>query len=332
MRRRREPYCPCGENARIRPSYGREHFGKLYDLIFSDDLNAAQVVIATRCSFRFAETSAGDLRGVTPDFVTYASCFLAMLMGRYLLQDLGIDLSQLNHLKFSPAKSKWDQNEETYFTRAVDAVDRAVEKFIRRTGSVFAATGSDVPTWGPPRRAERRIGGKWLISFSRGSSRPSVTQRSITLMSRWLPAAFSGLMGIASESSSRRGCRPNSPEMFVLGDYDVERKTGPAIWLRCVIANKAPNVELPNGATLSVSTRGRRQSTRGRKLSGPLKPLAELQYSGVIWSQINSKDWTILAFLKSDQGGLGLDAPRIAMPSRPCNWPSIACWMRTSNF
>ena len=27
--------------------YGREHFGKLYDLIFTDDLNAAQVVIAT---------------------------------------------------------------------------------------------------------------------------------------------------------------------------------------------------------------------------------------------------------------------------------------------
>ena len=38
-----------------------------------------------------------------------------------------------------------------------------------------------------------------------------------------------------------------------------------------------------------------------------LKPLAELQYRGVIWSQINAKDWTILAFLKSDQGGLGLD-------------------------
>ena len=38
-----------------------------------------------------------------------------------------------------------------------------------------------------------------------------------------------------------------------------------------------------------------------------LKPLAELQYRGAIWSQINTKDWTILAFLKSDQGGLGLD-------------------------
>lgn len=38
-----------------------------------------------------------------------------------------------------------------------------------------------------------------------------------------------------------------------------------------------------------------------------LKPLAELQYRGVIWSQVNAKDWTIMAFLKSDQGGMGLD-------------------------
>ena len=38
-----------------------------------------------------------------------------------------------------------------------------------------------------------------------------------------------------------------------------------------------------------------------------LKPLAELQYQGAIWSQMNAKDWTILAFLKSDPGGLGLD-------------------------
>ena len=39
----------------------------------------------------------------------------------------------------------------------------------------------------------------------------------------------------------------------------------------------------------------------------PIKLLAELQYRGVIWSQINAKDWTILAYLKSEQGGLGLD-------------------------
>ena len=28
------------------------------------------------------------------------------------------------------------------------------------------------------------------------------------------------------------------PEIFVLGDYDIENRTGPAIWLRCVLAGK----------------------------------------------------------------------------------------------
>ncbi len=99
------------------------------------------------------------------------------------------------------------------------------------------------------------------------------------------------------------------PEMFVLGDYDIEKKTGPAIWLRCVIAGKALNVELPNGTKPILYLPGvSRQDLRAvESCPDHLKPLAELQYSGVIWSQINAKDWTILAFLKSDQGGLGLD-------------------------
>jgi hypothetical protein len=107
--------------------YGREHFGKLYDRIFSDDLNAAQVVIATLL-FRFAENKRRRPPAGAPDFVAYASCFLAMLMGRYLLEDLGITLAQLDHLKFIEAKSKIDQNEEAYFTRAVAAVDAAVRR------------------------------------------------------------------------------------------------------------------------------------------------------------------------------------------------------------
>ncbi len=99
------------------------------------------------------------------------------------------------------------------------------------------------------------------------------------------------------------------PGMFILGDYDIENRTGPAIWLRCVIAGKAPNVELPNGSTPILYLPGvSRQDLRAvESCPDHLKPLAELQYSGVIWSQINAKDWTILSFLKSDQGGLGLD-------------------------
>jgi hypothetical protein len=41
-----------------------------------------------------------------------------------------------------------------------------------------------------------------------------------------------------------------------------------------------------------------------------LVPLAELQYRGVFWSQVNHKDWTTLAFMQSADGGLGLDVAR----------------------
>ena len=98
-------------------------------------------------------------------------------------------------------------------------------------------------------------------------------------------------------------------ELLVLGDYTPESRTGPAIWLRCVIAGQVENVSLPEDRTPILYLPGvSRQDLRAvESCPDHLKPLAELQYRGVIWSQINAKDWTILAYLKSDQGGLGLD-------------------------
>ena len=98
-------------------------------------------------------------------------------------------------------------------------------------------------------------------------------------------------------------------EMLVLGDYLPEKRTGPAIWLRCVLAGKVPEVTLPADRVPVFYLPGvSRQDLRAvDSCPDHLKALAELQYRGVIWSQINAKDWTILAYLKSDQGGLGLD-------------------------
>lgn len=99
------------------------------------------------------------------------------------------------------------------------------------------------------------------------------------------------------------------PELLILGDYVPEKHTGPAIWLRCVIAGKIEDVALPAERTPILYLPGvSRQELRAVE-SCPelLKPLAELQYRGVFWSQVNAKDWTIRSYLKSDQGGLGLD-------------------------
>ena len=98
-------------------------------------------------------------------------------------------------------------------------------------------------------------------------------------------------------------------ELFVLGDYVLGNQIGPAVWLRCVIAGKAPDVTLPDDRVPVFYLPGvSRQDLRAIEACPDLlKPLAELQYRGVIWSQANAKDWTIMAFLKSDQGGMGLD-------------------------
>lgn len=98
-------------------------------------------------------------------------------------------------------------------------------------------------------------------------------------------------------------------QLLVLGDYAPEKHTGPAIWLRCAIARTLPDVAIPANQIPIIYLPGvGRQDLRAvDACPDSLKPLAELQYRGVIWSQINAKDWTVLAFLKSDQGGLGLD-------------------------
>lgn len=112
----------------------------------------------------------------------------------------------------------------------------------------------------------------------------------------------------------------NMPELCVLGDYAPERRMGPAIWLRCVLTSgPIPQAPIPVGISEDVSCEDEmtfvfylpgvsRQDLRAvETCPDHLKPLAELQYRGVIWSQISAKDWTILAWLKSEQGGLGLD-------------------------
>jgi len=106
---------------------GGEHFGKLYEQIFTPDLNGTQVVLATLL-FRFTENKRRRPPAGSPDFVPYASCFAAMLMGRYLLADLGIQLKDLNHLKFAAAKAKLEAEDENYFNQAIVAIDTAIKR------------------------------------------------------------------------------------------------------------------------------------------------------------------------------------------------------------
>lgn len=98
------------------------------------------------------------------------------------------------------------------------------------------------------------------------------------------------------------------PQLFVLGSYTPSARSGPAIWLRCVVDRTLSDVELEPGVVLILYLPGvARQALRaGEECPRDLQPLVELQFRGRIWHQRNGRDWTVDAFLVSDDG-LGLD-------------------------
>lgn len=105
---------------------GKEHFGKLYELIFSDDLNANQLLLATLI-FRFSEKKRRKAIATSPPFLSYASHFIAMLIGRYLLKDLNMNLGQMNHKTFDKVKSQFETQQEDYFQQALQAIDESLK-------------------------------------------------------------------------------------------------------------------------------------------------------------------------------------------------------------
>ena len=103
----------------------REHFGKLYGIIFTDTLNGAQTIAAVLL-YRIAENHRRRPTESDPPFVRYASCFVAMQMGRRLLNDLKVQLDGLDHRNFTQAKALIEQNGESYFVASVQDVKQAL--------------------------------------------------------------------------------------------------------------------------------------------------------------------------------------------------------------
>lgn len=104
--------------------------------------------------------------------------------------------------------------------------------------------------------------------------------------------------------------RTSLPQMYSLGDFDAERRTGPAIWLRCVIdrtINGAPSQGIcPIVYLPGVS---RQELRAGVDCPQRLQPLIELQYRGSTWHQKNGREWSVEAFVIVVLGlDLALDA------------------------
>ena len=99
--------------------------------------------------------------------------------------------------------------------------------------------------------------------------------------------------------------------ILTLGAYDPTTHTGPAIWLRCMVARTLPDANWPEDTIPIIYLPGvSRQELRAvDECPNHLRPLAELQYRGVLWTHKNHRDWTIAGFMQ------GYDDLRIEVAS-----------------
>ncbi|QYX32112.1 AIPR family protein [Sphaerospermopsis torques-reginae] len=107
--------------------FTREHFGKLYDSIFTEQLNGAQVVIAVQL-YRIAENRRKRPNPNDPACVRYSSCFIAMQMGKRLLKKMNLQIQQINHRNFHDANLFIEQKGEDYFNDSVRDIQQALQK------------------------------------------------------------------------------------------------------------------------------------------------------------------------------------------------------------
>ena len=105
------------------------------------------------------------------------------------------------------------------------------------------------------------------------------------------------------------------PQLLILGEYDPSMRTGPAPWVKCMLARTLPEATWPDGVVPVLYMPGVARGDLRAVENCPrhLQPLAELQYRGVFFTQKNGRDWTVFSYLKtSNETGLGLDVAQDA--------------------
>jgi hypothetical protein len=97
------------------------------------------------------------------------------------------------------------------------------------------------------------------------------------------------------------------PALLVFGSYEPEKRQGPAIWIKCMVAKTLPVATWTQDTIPIIYLPGiSKQDLREVSKAGlELQPLIEYQHTGVIWDQDNGKEWTIVAFIQNEVSGLG---------------------------
>lgn len=95
--------------------------------------------------------------------------------------------------------------------------------------------------------------------------------------------------------------------VLTLGPHDPGQCSGPAFWLRCVVAGTV-EAEGPNGLPVIYLPGVSRDDLRSVGADDPLlAPLVPLQHRSQWFTQGSGKDWTVRALLTNRERGLGLN-------------------------
>lgn len=103
------------------------------------------------------------------------------------------------------------------------------------------------------------------------------------------------------------------PELLELGAYQPDQRTGPAIWLKCMMAGTFALASWPVDAVPILYLPGvsRKDLRAIDQCSLSLQPLAELQYRGCWWAYNTAgRDWSVASFLSNPKVGLQLDVAK----------------------
>src|SRR5690606_16013982 len=98
------------------------------------------------------------------------------------------------------------------------------------------------------------------------------------------------------------------PELMTYGQFDSGKKSGPAIWIKCMVARQLPEADWGEHSIPIIYLPGISKADL-RKVETAvfdLQPLLEYQYTGNLFLQENGKEWTILAFVENIRHGLGV--------------------------
>jgi hypothetical protein len=98
------------------------------------------------------------------------------------------------------------------------------------------------------------------------------------------------------------------PALLIYGIYDPIKNQGPAIWIKCMVAQMLPEAKWEKAETPIIYLPGiAKNDLKNVENAGlDFQPLIEYQYTGTVFTQENGREWTISAIIQNPSNGLGL--------------------------